>query len=162
MCVAALLAAAAGCGDGTGPGLPPRYELATLEGKPLPTPVTRVYVASTTPGEADVWCEVSLTSARITFGSGGRYTATNITLRACADGRPDLASTLTEDGTFTLGDSGSVSMRAGERTMNGTSEHVWYATRVGRELRVTGQSFGSSGYGAFLLDMRSYVYRAVP
>jgi len=158
--LAAALATSA-CGDGTGPGLPSRYELASLDGQPLPATWAGVYVPSMTPGEPEVWCEIRLTYAQITFGNGGRYVATSSTLRACADGRPDLASAVTETGSFTLGDSGAVLMRADAETPNGMSEHEWYATRAGRELRVTSQDYGS-GYGDFILETRTYVYRVVP
>jgi hypothetical protein len=160
--LAAVLAATA-CGDGTGPGLPPRYALAAIDGQPLPAVVSAGTLPPTTPGGTEVVCEYRVTSARITFGDGGRYVATSNTLRVCVDGRPDEAIATSGKGTFRL--AGDTLTMTGDPSPYG-GQAVWQGTRSGAELHLrqlttlAGGAYGS-GYGDFIMDLHTYTYRAV-
>src|SRR5689334_16614525 len=135
-CVAALVAA--GCGDGpTGPGLSPRYELAAVDGQPLPAVVWVGEEPPPTPDGPAVACEFRVTNARITFGGDGQYVATRRTLRVCVDGRPDAATNTTAMGTFTVsGD--TLAMLEDGPVFHGV-QAVWQGIRSGAEMRLQQQ-----------------------
>lgn len=155
--------AALACGDGTGPGLPPRYVLAAIDGQPLLAVVSAGTVPPTTTGGPEVACEYRVTHARITFGDGGRYVATSSTLRVCVDGRPDLAIATSAKGTFRL--AGDTVTMIGDASPYG-GQAMWQGTRSRGELQLRqlptlgGGAYGS-GYGDFIMDLHTYTYRAV-
>lgn len=153
LCAAAALLTSA-CGDGTGPGLhPSSYELVQVSGQPLP------YV-DYTGGFGSTRCVGRLTWRRLDFTSSGRYTRTSESVLSCDDGRPDYATHFRDGGTYTV--SGDTVVMLADVPPGGGEAIPAKAVRSGVELRQDEVSYLGSGYGDYILDVQTYVYRAVP
>ena len=159
------LALVAACSDGTSPRpLIFRYELARVDDMPLPAVIYRGPVSATAPGAPDATCENRVLSRRLELGRSGRYTVAGASVLVCDDGRPDLETPVSSAGTYTL--SGDVLTLTSDASRFDGSITLWQGPREGLELRLQqqlqpGGAYGS-GYGDFIIDLHTYVYRAVP
>jgi hypothetical protein len=152
----ALVAASASCGDSSSPtpGLAARYDLTTIEDRPLPYTWRRIVSSN------GIACDDQITAGRLLFGAG--HTAREILDRAlvCNDGSAPAVSADTAAGQYTASGTQLTLMLQGTLALEAIGPYEIAATLNGDQIRVE-KTLSHSGLGT-ITDFGTRVFTAAP